>query len=279
MQLPPSWIRIGDRTVEKGGVALAIGKMNTGKSTLVRYLLERALETGRRAAVVDADIGQTGFGPPTCMTLHFPPNEPILRFIGATHPAGHLLEVVVGVKRLIERAEEAGAELILVDTSGMVEGRLGHRLKRHKIESVRPSTLLVLQRDRELAPLLEAIPRLVGMERFLLPTSPETRSRSAAARHLYRQEQFTRYFQKAEPRWVDLSRPKRILSGEPVEPGALVGLLDLEGETLGLGVVLRIENKRAELSTPISSIEKVRSLQVSSLRLGPHWEEIPSLRP
>lgn len=45
---------------------------------------------------------------------------------------------------------------------------------------------------------------------------------------------------------------------------------------LGLGVIRRIESKRA--GTPIASLEKVRFLQVSSLRVGSNWEEIPPLR-
>ena len=279
MQLPDAWMDAARKLAGKGGTALVIGRVDAGKSTLIRYLRERASEAGRRVAVVDADIGQASFGPPACMTLFFPPHKPTLRFIGATSPARHLVEVVVGVKRLVERAQADGAALVLIDTSGMVEGRLGHLLKRHKIELVHPETLLVLEKNRELAPLLEEVPHLKKREIMRLPTSPAARSRSAAARRACRQERFAASFQEAHPRWIDLLEPRRILLGEPMEPGALVGLLDPHGETLGLGMVRRSERHRAELQTPLSALERIRFPQVSSLRLGPAWEEIPPRRP
>ena len=51
------------------GVVMAIGGTDTGKSTLVRQLLAQALTPKRVIAVVDADMGQSSFGPPTCMSL------------------------------------------------------------------------------------------------------------------------------------------------------------------------------------------------------------------
>ncbi|HLG22635.1 MAG TPA: Clp1/GlmU family protein [Candidatus Manganitrophaceae bacterium] len=278
MKALETWIDLGKRVLDRGGVALVIGKVDTGKSTLARTLLRLALDAGRRVAIVDSDIGQAGFGPPACMSLTLPPRRPILRFIGATSPAGHLLQVTVGVKLLVERAWLSGADLIIVDTSGMIQGPLGILLKLHKIELVHPNTLLVLQKEDELKSLLQRVPHLPDMEISLLPVSREARVRSPAERRAYRRRRFSAYFEKARAGWIDLSLPGRMIFGPSPSVGSLAGLLDAKGETLGLGVVKRLDANKALLLTPVKTPGAVRFLQISSIRLGPDWEEKDGLR-
>jgi polynucleotide 5'-hydroxyl-kinase GRC3/NOL9 len=281
MMFPEEWIELGKKVVKRAGIALVIGKTDAGKSTLIRYLLQLALNQRRRVAVVDADIGQASFGPPTCMSLtlwpEFSPAAPdarsILRFIGSTSPAGHLLQVVVGVKLLVERALMSKAELILIDTSGMVQGPLGILLKRHKIELVHPTHLLVLQKEQEMEGLLERLHLMSGTEVYRLPVSPQSRSRSAAERRAYRQQRFAAYFQDFPARWINLSHPRYLLSGFSPSMGRLLGLLDASGETLGLGVIRRYGSGRIELITPVTSLDTIRILQPARIRLGRDWSE------
>ena len=49
--------------------AVLVGGLDAGKTTLARQLLARALERGRRPALVDADVGQKAVGPPTTVGL------------------------------------------------------------------------------------------------------------------------------------------------------------------------------------------------------------------
>jgi len=118
-----------DRVAETAGVAMLLGGLDSGKSTLSRELAAAALAAGRTVAYLDADLGQKVVGPPTAVTLrtlHDPSElEPeklsvfdAMYFVGATSPQGQLLPLVVGAGRLLARAKTSGAELVVVDSEG-----------------------------------------------------------------------------------------------------------------------------------------------------------------
>jgi len=50
-------------------------------------------------------------------------HAPLLRFAGSTQPAGHLLQMLTGAKRLTEEAFRKGAQRVVVDTSDFIEGK------------------------------------------------------------------------------------------------------------------------------------------------------------
>ncbi|MBI3948447.1 MAG: polyhydroxyalkanoate depolymerase, partial [Armatimonadetes bacterium] len=152
-----------ERLARGGGTVLLLGGVDTGKSTLAAELVNRGLAAGRRVAVVDADVGQSDVGPPATIGLGFPgaPAGSLaeiaaerLYFVGDTSPAGHLLPAVVGTSRLAHVARARGCDLIVVDTTGMVSGRLAEALKFHKIQAVRPRALVAVQAAAEVEPLL-----------------------------------------------------------------------------------------------------------------------------
>ncbi|HYF11876.1 MAG TPA: Clp1/GlmU family protein, partial [Actinomycetota bacterium] len=138
-----------DETVRTKHTVMLVGGLDTGKSTLSRRLLEAAVAAGRPAAYVDADLGQKTVGPPATMAMRVVRSADdlapgrfeeadALAFVGATSPQGHMVQVISAVASLHRRALEAGAELVVVDTSGMVSGVYGQILKYHKVEMVRP---------------------------------------------------------------------------------------------------------------------------------------------
>src|SRR5579863_987725 len=278
MHLPEAWVEQAEKITAEPGIVLVIGRSNAGKSTLIRFLTEAASQRGLGAWVIDADLGQASFGPPTCMSLTVWPGKgpPVLRFIGSTSPAGRLPQVIVGIKLLVDRAVVQGARLVLADTSGMVQGHQGILLKQCKVEMIRPRYLLVLQKGTELERLLKTLPSLAGMEIVRLPVSEQMRVRPAPERSLYRQRQFAAHFQSAELRSVSRPWSEVGLSGPEPAPGRLVGLLNCAGETLGLGVVRRCFSGGLELFTPVSKTEQIRFLQVSTVHFGEGWTELPS---
>jgi len=71
------------------------------------------------------------------------------------------LQLVVATSRLVEAARTK-ADIIIVDTSGVVSGVTGETLKYHKLELCRPDVVIGLQRGGELEPL-------VGMLRRFFP--------------------------------------------------------------------------------------------------------------
>jgi polynucleotide 5'-hydroxyl-kinase GRC3/NOL9 len=260
-------------------VTLVIGASDTGKSTLVARLAGALGARGAAAtAVVDADLGQSDVGPPTTVGLGRV-RAPIARladaeligleFLGVTSPAVCLRETADATARLVGRALGDGAAHVLVDTSGLVEGRFGQALKRLKIERVRPDLVLVLQARDECEPILHALPAAGAPAVLRLPAAPTTR-RSAAVRRLARQRALDTYLAGGTPVTLDLARvptrpapPRRGLAVIDAA-GALVGLDGQDGRTLGLGWVSVVDAARGRLTV----VTRVDGAQVAAVAIG-----------
>src|SRR5205823_14773340 len=109
---------------------------------------------------------------------------------------------VGGSGRRLARATAEGAELVVVDTSGLVAGVYGQILKYHKIELVQPDTVVGLQRGEELEPLLGIVQRFFSAEVVVLPVHPSAVPTSVDERARNRETRLRTYF--AEPgihRW------------------------------------------------------------------------------
>ena len=242
-----------DQAVRTKHTALLVGGLDTGKSTLSRQLLTAAVEAGRVSAYLDADVGQKSVGPPATVTLKMVRGaadlEPgqleapdALSFVGSTSPEGHLLQVVTGVANLFRRSKEAGADFVVVDSSGLVSGVQGQILKYHKVEMLRPDLVVGLQRGEELLPLLGVIQRFfdtevvpLGVHPGVVPTTVEQRAENrerAMARYfgseLHRFRVKPTVFMPALPPVFDLTRLHRLLVGLSDGAGAYTGIGSLE---------------------------------------------------
>lgn len=259
-------------------VTLVLGANDTGKSTLVARLAGALAERGCTVGVVDADLGQSDVGPPTTVGLGRV-RHPIARladaelvgveFLGVTSPATCLRETADATARQVRRALDAGDQHVLVDTSGLVEGRFGLALKRLKIERVAPNVLLVLQRAEECEPLLRALAGAPRPAIVRLPAAPTAR-RSAAVRRLARQRSLESYLAGAVPVTLDLARVVarpapggRGLTAIEAE-GALVGLDALDGRTLGLGWISAVNVAQARLTIETS----VEGEKIAAVAIG-----------
>src|SRR5436189_3744179 len=201
-----------DRVASTARVAVLIGGLDSGKSTLGRTIARAGLEAGRSVAYLDADVGQKVVGPPTAVTLRqlrgLQDLEPgplsrvdAMYFVGATSPQGQLLPLVVGTGLMLAQAIDEGADLVVVDTSGLVSGVYGQILKYHKIDLLRPDVVIGLQRGEELAPLLGIAHRFFPTEVVALPVEPDVRSTSVDERAQNREAAFRRYFAGPLQRW------------------------------------------------------------------------------
>ncbi len=244
-----------------GRVILVLGESDTGKTSLVTRLANEALGQGLRVGIVDADVGQSEIGPPTTIALgrvERPIQRPAeatrlaLHFVGATSPAANLLSVVVGTRKMLDRALVAGFDRVLIDTSGLVAGELGQRLKHAKIDLVEPNLLVCLQRDAECEPILRRYDAAARPRVARLPPLAEVTRRSPAERRLRRQRAFAAYFAGARAVELHLERVFFRAAGvEGIAAGTLVGLEDAGRETLGLGRVLAVHGTRLTVETPV----------------------------
>jgi polynucleotide 5'-hydroxyl-kinase GRC3/NOL9 len=163
---------------------------------------------------VDGDIGQSSIGPPATVGLAmFLPNAPLspvsrpLYFVGSTSPPGHLLPLILGTQALVQTARDQGAEIVLVDTTGLISGAVAASLKWHKLQAIRPQHVLALQRQGELEPILHLVEGQANLQIHRLPVSGKAARRSHAARRAYREERFLEYFASASQhdlQWKDL---------------------------------------------------------------------------
>jgi len=229
------WRALSARIDAEGGLALLLGASDSGKTTLARWLMCTLTAAGRRVALVDGDIGQSTVGPPSTAGLAFAApaqNESVLapvalRFVGAVSPAGQMLPLAVGLKRLAERASAMGAEALLVDTTGFVLGPSARRFKFHKIDLLTPQHLIALQRDNELEPILRLFEGRKGMAITRLPVSPRVIPRSFQVRRSYRAQRFSDYFRGSS--LVELSLNGIGLQGGWIHSGRPLDPIDLQG--------------------------------------------------
>lgn len=206
IDMPEPWQRAVDSLCAQPGRVVVLGAMDTGKSTLTQVIIRAWQRARLKVGWIDGDVGQSDLGPPTTVAMQVvEPSTDLLmsmradamRFIGSTSPAGHLLPVVVGLHRLAQLAGELGAQVLVVNTSGMVFGGPARALHAHLMDVLRPDVVLALQRQSEIEHLLRPIEQQRRCQVVRLPVSERARARTREARQQFRRQRFQAYFQEA----------------------------------------------------------------------------------
>ncbi len=287
LHVPEDWHRVFREISDPPGVVLLLGAPDTGKSTMANFMVYKSIEEGVRTAYIDGDLGQSIIGPPTTLGMTCPLEPPAdmrglkwdhLYFIGATSPAGHSLATAVGVKRLVERAKEEGAEMVVVDTTGLVAGAMGFELKFYKIELLNPQHIIAIQRTEEVEHILKGCRRRKGMKIHRLSPSQEVHSRSQEVRWAYRKRKFQDYFQRCARRAISLDAVEFInpelplLTKEGIDErlkGRLLGLNDEEYFAIGLGIWDGFDgnSNKIYILTPLDDLGGTRYLHLGYLSL------------
>jgi polynucleotide 5'-kinase involved in rRNA processing len=270
-----------DRAVARRGVTMLLGGLDSGKSTLARRIARRAVDDGLVAGLLDADVGQSTVGPPATVGLKLARSATdletdalaradYLAFVGATSPQGHLLPLVTGARLLLDRARESGAEVVVVDTTGLVSGVYGQVLKFHKVAVLQPELVVGLARGEELEPLLGVIRRFHPAEVRSLEVHPDVVPTSVERRAAAREESMRRYFADPLHRWR--VKPTVFMPALPalfdlsVLDRLVVGLSDGKGRTIGLGYLEYLAEEGAlRLISPVA--EAPKALILGSVRL------------
>ncbi len=193
--------------IEHARTILILGEKDTGKTTLTLTLANQCVRAGQRVGIVDADIGQSDIGPPT--TVGFGEvtaelaslSDAALRgiyFVGDTRPTGHLLQLVIGTRRMVDKALAAGMDKILIDTTGLVSGQLGRVLKTQKIAALAPDLILCLQRGDECEHILQHYAAFETPAILRLAPNAECRDKTQAFRQNYRAAMFQQHFAAAQ---------------------------------------------------------------------------------
>ncbi len=207
METTTDWQNTIEAIIEQPGVTMIVGDIDAGKTTFTKELANAGVSAGIPTAIVDADTGQSEIGPPAAigMTIVEEPIESLrslkvrrMYFVGSTTPVGHLLPTVIGVKRMADEAITRGARLVVVDTSGLVNGTVGRKLKLYKIDLLSPKHIIGLQKHRELDAILSVAAHIDKYTVHRLKVSPETQEKPKAFRTARRKNQFFDYFRNAD---------------------------------------------------------------------------------
>jgi len=161
MDVPDSWQELSDALARHPGVVLFLGEPDAGKSTCALYLVEELRSRGLSVALVDGDIGQAHLGPPATQGFALATSQGLqlqnLYFVGAITPAGFLMQVAGGLKKLADHARARKVQVILVNTTGFVSGSTATALKLHKVELLSPRHIVAIERGDELGGILRGL--------------------------------------------------------------------------------------------------------------------------
>ncbi|MBE0447957.1 MAG: hypothetical protein IBX64_07660 [Actinobacteria bacterium] len=286
-----SWDEIPQALLKKPrGLVFLLGGPDTGKTTLLKRIAEAYLSTGLRIGLVDADVGQSTIGPPTTIGMViaevdmpdlFWPHA--LYFAGNNNPVGHLIEVAVGSRRMVDEAIQAGAEAVIFDSGGLIQPPYGRVLKYHKFELLRPRFIVAIERADELTPILSWLSNCWDIE--ILRTRPpaEVRLVSASERTEYRQGQYRRYFSNATLKSLSLRElclyPPDFLSGKTDLTGLLVGLQGHDWDTIAIGIIKSVGQNTVEIYASYPSGIRIRGLLAGYIKLSWSGVELGRIRP
>jgi len=295
----PGWREAVEAVLDAPGVVVVLGPPDVGKTTAATALANAAVRAGRPPAIVDTDTGQSDIGPPTTVGLGMV-DRPVRRmiqvplraayFVGDISPQPAYGLLIDGTVRLIGRAQDLGAAIVVVDTTGWVEGPAAVHAKLRKIGRIGPRHVIAIQRAQEVEPILARLPQTVAVHR--LPPAAQARRRSSRERRAFREQQFARYFHDPRAVTFDLAalRQERSVScaGRRI-PAArvvaeapprelhhrLVGLAGEAGELVVLGTLVgaRPDAREVTVVAPRRALEGVRVLQWGALRVSPAGRE------
>ena len=273
------------------GRLLLLGAADTGKTTLMFALASRLARCGT-VALVDADVGQSHIGPPATVgwtilhesgkTASVPQSGDSdavfdargMIFVGDVTPVGHLLQLTAGLLLCVEQAERA-ADVVLIDTPGLVAGGAACALWWTVQRLLRPERIIAIQRENELADLLRGLqPDLSSID--LVQAPPGLRRKSPEVRRLHRDRLWSRYFEKAIAHTLDFKDiTVRAMHGMSPDDavGRIVGLADDAGQDMAVGAIERWRQERAKatIRAPGLDIHRVRCLTIGNVRI-----DIPS---
>lgn len=271
-----------ERLIASPGTVFLLGDIDTGKTHFGMELIKRASAAGVDCALVDANIDQSTVGPPTTVGLKNCRDLPAitvddlrvadeLAFVGSLTPREHLLPLVAGTAKLIQRARESGSSLIVVDTTSFVSGIYGQTLNYFLMDAASPDFVVAFERGGELEPLVGIAQRFTSAEVIEVGAVAPEGGRSAEEKVTFRETQFAAYFHGTS-RWR--VKPTVFMPTLPPEfdlhllDHLVVGMEDGKGTCVGIGVLEHDpEEDILRMVSPVT--EGVKGLRLGSVRIDP----------
>ncbi len=209
--IPAEWDELAQRVIKERQAGklysiIVMGEVDTGKTFFSTYLANRLVGNLGRTAILDCDTGQSDIGPPGAFGM-LVMKEPVvflteeaptyLYLLGAHSPGLHFLPAMTGLNAMLNKARD-NADVLIIDTTGWVQGDGGRAIKKAKLDLVNPDMVVLMQRGTELEHLVKHLVALAPEKIVRLPVSKKASPTSQMERKSLRELVSTRYFKDAK---------------------------------------------------------------------------------
>ncbi|MFB0523732.1 MAG: Clp1/GlmU family protein [Candidatus Bathyarchaeia archaeon] len=216
------------KTCSRPLTVVVMGEIDSGKTSFCTYLLNRALGMDWKAAIIDADLGQSDVGPPATIGFSrvttpikdlFEIEAEKAYFVGLTSPSQVVYLVTEGLVELKNAAEGEDMDFLVINTDGWISGDEATSYKVGLTEKVAPDVVVGIQEKDELAPILAALKETKALA---VDSPPAIKKRSREKRKVLRELGYKKYLKKAKVQSFPLNwvRVERVLLGAGIPPSA-----------------------------------------------------------
>ena len=236
------WVSVVDGLLRRGCKGyIVLGPVDSGKSSLAALIANRALLREMRVGVIDADIGQADIGPPAFVSAAFVENHILwlrelkpwkMRFVGYITPQRGERRIAAAVTELSHLLRANGAEVVVVDTDGWVQGVNSIE---YKVEAARYAHLdaAIVVGDEALARMVEAPLRGLPCGVHVLPTPSVKRVRNREDRRGLRMVRYRDFLEPGHQIVLDMSKlmiqGSCFFSGVMLPSETVAGIADVLG--------------------------------------------------
>ncbi len=224
--VPPSWIRAYEELLNlqtKPVTAMVLGTVDSGKTSFCTYLINKLLREKQKVAILDGDLGQSDIGPPCTIGYAFV-TKPVTDlfdleaenafFVGVTSPSRAISKAIEGLASLKKEILGNSPDFVIINTDGWVEGEDAVNYKVQLVEELSSDVIFCIQREDELAPLLNVLERF---KKVIVDSPSAIRQRSREKRRSLRELGYVKYLRNAKVQSLPLSWLK-------IEENELIGL-------------------------------------------------------
>jgi polynucleotide 5'-hydroxyl-kinase GRC3/NOL9 len=284
---PPSWDKIVQAMLalqKRPVVAVILGGVDCGKSSLCTYLLNKLIDGKNKVAVVDGDLGQSDIGPSATIgygvTSRCIPELYNLKlrnayFVGVTSPMSAISKTIEGLTTMKAEVSTGQADYVLINTDGAVNGDIAVKYKTELIKALNPDVVVALQIQDELSPLIASLEAKV----IVVEPSFALKQRSPQTRKSLREMTYARFLKKAKtqcyPKSQVIIEPRgAIPKKQTPEKGLLVALCGRANKFLGIGVLREVNELRKTLKIQTSVTAKPQKILIGKVIVNEKLQEV-----
>jgi polynucleotide 5'-hydroxyl-kinase GRC3/NOL9 len=216
--IPPSWKNAAEKILSSsdGRIGVTVlGGIDSGKTSFCIYLANMALNSGRRVALIDGDLGQSDIGPPGTLGLSivrrpfvdpFNLNPDHMIFIGVTNPYNVTEQVINGLVKLRDKALSMGSDFIIINTDGWIEGFEAISYKCNLIKNLEPKFTVIMWDNEDIKPIMDLLTSAGTKIEILAADVPKNiRKRDRETRKAIRETLYKKYLRNGKVRSIPLS--------------------------------------------------------------------------